>query len=77
MNHLKQIQLLLLACTISVSTIAGRWENYSNFSQITDVQPSGFQSIVTAKGGVLIVNQLTAEKKFYTISNSALPSSNS
>lgn len=71
---MKQILLLMLAVITFFPTWAGEWQNFSNIYQVTDMEPVGMQTFVSGKGGLLIYNNLSRSKNFYTIINSSLPS---
>ena len=66
--------VLLSAAAFQAFGQEQEWVNYSNFTQITDVEPVDGNLWITAKGGVLKLNPTTMEKTYYRKGDAGLPS---
>lgn len=76
-NIMKSLKLILggfLLMTTLVSAKAQEWHNYANFNTVTEALVFNNKTYVTAKGGLLVIDNSTLGKTYYTQSNSALPS---
>ncbi|MDX2003572.1 MAG: T9SS type A sorting domain-containing protein [Chitinophagales bacterium] len=66
MKTLTQILTTIVLGMAAINLQAEEWKNFSNFNQINHITVSGNQVWVAARGGLVMYDQATGSKTFYT-----------